>query len=164
MEDDFGQKGYDDHFDKFMRHYLTMKNGNIPDEREILQGIQKVCERLGHRTRTNLVEDMRKFAGYYCAVVLDKEDDETLAKTFHDLDELGTAVPAYPLLLHLYHNYRRGLLTDTAFVEIVRLLESFVFRRAVCRLPSNSHNKVFLAALDKYKKDDRAEDPSGITY
>lgn len=156
MEDYFGQKGYDDHFDKFMRHYLTMKNGNIPDESGIYKEFKKHA-RVSDTDTYKLVEDMREFAGYYCAVVLDKEQDEALAKAFHDLAELGTAVPAYPLLLHLYRDYRHKLLTGTALAEIVRLLESFVFRRAVCRLPSNSHNKVFLAALDKYKKDRRAE-------
>ena len=156
MEDDFGQKGYDDHFDKFMRHYLTMKSGSIPDEREIYKEFKKHAKSTG-ANMYELVADMHEFAGYYCAVVLDKEQDETLAKAFHDLSELGTAVPAYPLLLYLYHDYRHGSLTGTALAETVRLLESFVFRRAVCGLPSNSHNKVFLAALNKYRKDSRAE-------
>ena len=29
MELEFGQEAYDSHFDSFMRHYLTMKTGNI---------------------------------------------------------------------------------------------------------------------------------------
>ena len=31
MELDFGQEAYGTHFDSFMRHYLTVKTGEIPN-------------------------------------------------------------------------------------------------------------------------------------
>jgi hypothetical protein len=31
MEVDFGQAAYSTHFDGFMRHYLTVKTGEIPN-------------------------------------------------------------------------------------------------------------------------------------
>ena len=37
MEMDFGQEAYGTHFDGFMRHYLTVKTGNIPNVREVYE-------------------------------------------------------------------------------------------------------------------------------
>jgi uncharacterized protein with ParB-like and HNH nuclease domain len=44
MEVDFGQEGYSSQFDAFMRHYLTVKTGEIPNVREVYQAF-KTCAR-----------------------------------------------------------------------------------------------------------------------
>ena len=93
--------------------------------------------------------DVHQFAEYYCVMALDREQKETLAKAFHDLRELKLDV-AYPFLLYLYHDYKRGSLADATFEETIRMIESYIFRRAVCRLPSGGHNKIILAILNKY--------------
>jgi uncharacterized protein with ParB-like and HNH nuclease domain len=40
MEVDFGQEGYSSQFDGFMRHYLTVKTGEIPNVREVYQAFK----------------------------------------------------------------------------------------------------------------------------
>src|SRR5207237_8231866 len=41
MEVDFGQEGYAIHFDSFMRHYLTVKTGDIPNVREVYEAFKQ---------------------------------------------------------------------------------------------------------------------------
>ncbi|OWE35898.1 hypothetical protein A8M42_06415 [Escherichia coli] len=50
---------------------------------------------------------------------------------------------AYPFLLALYHDYKNGVLSQEDFLNIIRLIESYVFRRAVCAIQTNSLNKTF---------------------
>ena len=40
MEVSFGQMAYDEHFDSFMRHYLTIKTGEIPRIRDVYQAFK----------------------------------------------------------------------------------------------------------------------------
>ena len=40
MEVDFGQEAYGTHFDGFMRHYLTVKTGEIPERARGVRGVQ----------------------------------------------------------------------------------------------------------------------------
>ena len=40
MEVDFGQEAYGTHFDGFMRHYLTVKTGEIPNVREVYEAFK----------------------------------------------------------------------------------------------------------------------------
>ena len=38
--DDFGQAAYGTHFDGFMRHYLTVKTGEIPNVNEVYEAFK----------------------------------------------------------------------------------------------------------------------------
>ena len=98
-----------------------------------------------------LVEDIHSFASHYCAMALGKEAEPILAAAFADLRELKVDV-AYPLLLELYRDYAVKKLSQDELSQAVRWIESYVFRRAVCAIPTNSLNKTFAnfgKALDK---------------
>lgn len=153
MEVEFGQEGYGRHFDSFMRHYLTVRTDEIPNVREVYDAF-KVCARspeVAKRGVDALVADIHVAARDYCAMALGKETDKGLGEAFADLRELKVDV-AYPFLLELYGDYRAGILSRDHLLQAVRLVESYVFRRAVCGIPTNSLNKTFATfrrALEK---------------
>ncbi|WP_417466256.1 GmrSD restriction endonuclease domain-containing protein [Kordiimonas sp.] len=144
MEVEFGQESYGDYFDSFMRHYLTVKTGDIPRIDGVYEAFKQHTQKLEERgiTVDQLVADIHSFAKYFCAMALGKEADKQLATAFKDLRELKVDV-AYPFLLELYHDYNLGQLSKEDFYNAVRLIESYVFRRAVCAIPTNSLNKTF---------------------
>jgi uncharacterized protein with ParB-like and HNH nuclease domain/predicted transport protein len=158
MEVGFGQEAYTTLFDGFMRHYLTVKTGEIPNINAVYDGF-KVH---GHSVREGaaddaahveaLVRDIREHARYFCAMALGNEPDADLKRAFHDLRELKVDV-AYPFLLELYEDYAQGLLPKADFVHAVRLIESYVFRRAICAIPTNSMNKTFATFGKALKKE-----------
>ncbi|MGB4542391.1 MAG: DUF262 domain-containing protein, partial [Bacteroidales bacterium] len=130
MELEFGQEAYDSHFDSFMRHYLTMKTGNIPKISEVYEEFKKYFYN-SRRDNEEELKELKKYAAYFCAMALDKEEDKELKEAFSDLRELKVDV-SYPLLLELYNDYKMGVLSKEDFIKIIRLIESYVFRRAVC--------------------------------
>lgn len=144
MEVAFGQHGYSEYFDSFMRHYLTVKTGEIPRTDEVYEAfkLHARSQSVAEKGVDRLVEDIHIYAEYYCAMALGKESDKSLATAFHDLRELKVDV-AYPFLLVLYHDYKNSVLSHEDFLRIIRLIESYVFRRAVCAIPTNSLNKTF---------------------
>ena len=151
MERAFGQAAYLVHFDAFMRHYLTARTGEIPNVREVYVAFKAFARGLKGDMR-DLVADIHAYASYYCAVALGTESDAGLKQAFHDLRELKVDV-AYPFLLDVYHDYRLGRLTSDEVLRIVRLVESYVFRRAICAIPTNSLNKTFAGMSRTLKKD-----------
>ncbi len=151
MERAFGQAAYVVHFDAFMRHYLTAKTGEIPNVREVYVAFKAFARGLKGDTR-DLVADIHAYASYYCAMALSTETDASLKQAFHDLRELKVDV-AYPFLLDVYHDYKQGRLTCDEVLRIVRLVESYVFRRAICAIPTNSLNKTFAGMSRTLKKD-----------
>lgn len=85
-------------------------------------------------------------------MALGAEQDTELKMAFQDLRELKVDV-SYPFLLELYHDYKLGILAQNSLLEIVRLIESYVFRRVVCAIPTNSMNKTFAQFTRALKKD-----------
>ena len=153
MEVDFGQEAYATHFDSFMRHYLTVKTGEIPNVREVYEAFKQYARsKVRMEGIEALVADIRAFAGYYCAMALGAEQDAELTAAFHDLRELRVDV-AYPFLLELYQDYATQALSRQELLHVVRLVESYVFRRAVCAIPTNSLNKTFATFGRALKKD-----------
>lgn len=151
MEKGFGQAAYAVHFDAFMRHYLTAKTGDIPNMREVYSAFKLYARSLKGDTR-DLVADIHAYAAYYCAMALGTEQEPALKHAFHDLRELKVDV-AYPFLLDVYHDYQQQRLTAGELLQTVRWVESYVFRRAICAIPTNSLNKTFAGMSRTLKKD-----------
>ena len=144
MEQEFGQVHYATMFDSFMRHYLTVKTGTIPNIDEVYDAFKAYARRsdvasLGIEA---LVKDIRAFSRYFCSMALGKESNPELRAAFHDLRELVVDV-SYPFLLELYNDYANNKLSQQDFHKILRLVESYIFRRTICSIPTNSHNKTF---------------------
>jgi uncharacterized protein with ParB-like and HNH nuclease domain/predicted transport protein len=158
MEQAFGQEAYGTHFDSFMRHYLTVKTSEIPKKDEVYEAFKEYARTPAtiQAGMEALVKNLRDFAGYFGAMALGHEKEPALKLAFRDLRELKADV-VYPLLLELYHDYANGSLPLADLIVAVRLVESYVFRRAVCEMPTNSLNKVFAAFGRALKKDNYLE-------
>ncbi|GAA8424945.1 hypothetical protein Hpkin77_11950 [Helicobacter pylori] len=79
------------------------------------------------------------------------DNDEKLNKALSFLVDLERDV-VYPLLLELYSDYRDGVLFKQDFIPIIELTESYLCRRAVCGLGTNSLNKIFPSFTKKIDK------------
>lgn len=151
MELLFGQEAYSEQFDAFMRHYLTVKTGDIPRIDGIYDAFKKYFF-LNKQPIESAVAEIHKYATYYCAIALGIEKNKKLNDVFHNIRELRVDV-AYPLMLELYDDYQLNILELNEFAEALHLIESYVFRRAVCAIPANSMNKTFAGLSKSFYKE-----------
>lgn len=142
MELEFGQEAYRDHFDNFMRHYLTVRTGDVPRIDKVYVAFKAYAASKQQTGVENLMGEILDYSRYFIRYVLAKEADAELAAAFRDLRDLRMGVE-YPLILELYADYDGGRLSKREFESIVRLIESYIFRRSVCEIPTNSLNKTF---------------------
>ena len=143
MEQEF--KGVNEQrFDEFVRHYLTLKTGTIPRVGDIYDAFKEHAygEELAGLSRENLVADLSKHARWFVAMAMGREIDPRLAPAFAEIEQLKATV-VYPFTLRLYADYAAGLIDRNDFLKIVNAVVSYLFRRAVCRIPTNSLNKTF---------------------
>ncbi len=146
------QSKREDLFSKFVRHYLTIKTKEVPNINKVYGALKdyRQKERIGIEV---LLQDLQKYCGYFCQIVFKKEDDEGLNKALGFLVDLEMDV-IYPLLLELYSDYSDGVLSKQDFIPIIELIESYICRRAVCGLGTNSLNKVFPSFTKHIQKDE----------
>ena len=154
MEKDFGQEAYTTDFDGFMRHYLTVKTGEIPRLKDVYDAFKVYTQStpVAQAGVESLVKDLRQSASHFCRMSLGAEPDADLKRAFVDLKELKVEV-AFPFLLELYDDYAADRLSKDDLLTAVRLIEAYVFRRAVCTIPTNSLNKTFATFGKSLRKD-----------
>ncbi|GAA9418916.1 DUF262 and DUF1524 domain-containing protein [Helicobacter pylori] len=147
MEEEFKQNK--ELFDRFVRHYLTIKT-KIPNINKVYVAFKDYRQKEGIGIE-DLLKDLQKYCGYFCQIVFKKEDDKDLNKALGFLVDLEMDV-IYPLLLELYSDYSEGVLSQKDFISIIYLIESYLLRRAVCGLGTNSLNKIFPFVTKKINK------------
>ncbi|GAA8984490.1 DUF262 and DUF1524 domain-containing protein [Helicobacter pylori] len=150
MEENFKQNKK--WFDRFVRHYLTIKTREIPNINKVYAAFKDYRQKEGIGIE-DLLKDLQKYCGYFCRIVFKKEDDKDLNKALGFLVDLEMDV-IYPLLLELYSDYSDGVLSRDDFIPIIDLIESYICRRAVCGLGTNSLNKVFPSFTRYIQKDE----------
>jgi uncharacterized protein with ParB-like and HNH nuclease domain/predicted transport protein len=160
MESDFGHGEYSWLFNQFMRDYLTVKTGKPPRIGDVYEGFKKFATS-NESGISDIVADVYQYAKFYIAFVRELENEPKLLEVFKDINAYKVDV-AYPLILELYHDYHFNILTTDEFEQCCRYIESYVFRRYICDIPTNSLNKTFagfskLLKKEKYLESFKAE-------
>ncbi|MGL2724375.1 GmrSD restriction endonuclease domain-containing protein [Helicobacter pylori] len=150
MEENFKQNKK--WFDRFVRHYLTIKTREIPNINKVYVALKDYRQKEGIGIE-DLLKDLQKYCRYFCQIVSKKEDNKDLNKALGFLVDLEMDV-IYPLLLELYSDYSDGVLSKDDFRRSIYLIESYICRRAVCGLGTNSLNKVFPSFTKHIQKDE----------
>ncbi len=154
MEQRFGDAEYATLFDRFMRDYLTIKSeaGQIPAIRNVYSDFKIYS---ANKNIHDLIADVYHYSKYFVKLAFpERNDDVEISRILEGINTLKVDV-AYPLLIEVYNDYEQhNLLTRKEFIEILRLVESYVLRRAICGIPTNSMNKTFATFKRAIKKDD----------
>lgn len=151
MEERFRYDARED-MDRFFRDYLTLVQADIPKENQIYETFKGMVT--GRRLQTeDLCKELLRYARLYTRMIYAKSGNGDLDGIFKEINNLRMEV-AYPFLLRVYADYEENTISQSAFEEILRMTESYVFRRRVCEIPANSHNKTFSRLYGAIRKED----------
>lgn len=150
-----GADSYEDTFDEFLRNYLTVLYAPEPlVKRDIYFIFKRHVSDRGYDRDNRIVEllrEMERFAEYYSRITRGTEADSELNRVLAELRKLDVSV-VNPLLLSLYDDYYQDAFGKDAFLQMLKLTESYVFRRSVCDVPTNSLNKFLPSVIAKLNK------------
>jgi len=138
--------------DNFFRDYLTMKLVRIPSKKEVYREFRTYHKNCG-LTNNDLCKDIFRFAKHYANMYFCKSDDAVLKSLYEDMKAIRMDV-AYPFLLKIHDDFDNGLISIEELREIVHLCVSYILRRAVCDIPTNSLNKTFATMKNDIHEDD----------
>ncbi|PAF31697.1 DUF262 and DUF1524 domain-containing protein [Paenibacillus sp. 7516] len=156
MEKSFGNLNDSTLFDRFMRDYLTVKQGKIPNIQDVYAVFKDHVYQQSEHTVTEIVEDIYRFSKYFVKLAFQTEKDKDINQVLNDINSLKVDV-SYPFLLELYEDYEQLKLPKEDFIKILRMVESYVFRRSICGVPTNSLNKTFASISKEVDKDQYLE-------
>lgn len=139
--------------DRFFRDYLTMKQTRIPRQDRVYEEFKLYHLNCEFGTIRELCQDLLIYAKYYTDMVFKRSNNEILKTLYEDINDLRMEV-SYPFLLKVHNDYAEGIITEDNLLEIIRLCISYVFRRSICDIPTNSLNKTFATLRNEIRPDD----------
>lgn len=157
MEELFGEDIYKNDvnkFDYFIRDFLTLKRdtGYICKINNVYENFKRYyldnnCEKFA------VLKDLFTYAKYYACIDLLQENDDELKLYWQEFKKLDSHV-VYPFLLKLYDDYSRQILIKEDFKKILQVVISYLWRRAICEIPTNSLSKTFATLYQAVDKED----------
>lgn len=157
MEELFGEDIYKNDvnkFDYFIRDFLTLKSdtGYICKINNVYENFKRYyldnnCEKFA------VLKDLFTYAKYYACIDLLQEKDDELKLYWQEFKKLDSHV-VYPFLLKLYDDYSRQILIKEDFKKILQVVISYLWRRAICEIPTNSLSKTFATLYQAVDKED----------
>jgi uncharacterized protein with ParB-like and HNH nuclease domain/predicted transport protein len=152
MERSFSQDERSAQFDSFMRDYLTVKTGRIPNITDVYSAFKSYVQEQKSTTVREVVADIYRNSSYYEQFAFEHSGDKDLKEAFGDINALHVNV-AYPFMLELMDDYAQQRLSREELLEVIRLVESYVFRRAICGIPTNTLNRTFASLAREIDKE-----------
>jgi uncharacterized protein with ParB-like and HNH nuclease domain/predicted transport protein len=153
MELLFDYEKQDSVMDRFFRDYLTMKTTRIPKIDRVYEGFKVYHLNCEFSTIRELCTDLLTYATYYTNMVFRRSDKPVLKSLYSDIGDLRMEV-AFPFLLKVHNDCAECVITEDNLVEIIKMCISYVFRRSICDIPTNSLNKTFATLRNEIKADD----------
>lgn len=157
MEELFGEDIYKNDvnkFDYFIRDFLTLKSdtGYICKINNVYENFKRYyldnnCEKFA------ILKDLFTYAKYYACIDLLQENDDELKLYWQEFKKLDSHV-VYPFLLKLCDDYSRQILIKEDFKKILQVVISYLWRRAICEIPTNSLSKTFATLYQAVDKED----------
>ena len=153
MELLFVYETQDSVMDRFFRDYLTMKITRIPKQDRVYEEFKLYHLNCEFSTIRELCQDLLTYAKYYTNMAFKRSSNPALKSLYEDINDLRMEV-SYPFLLKVHNDYAEGIISEDDLKLIIRLCISYVFRRSICDIPTNSLNKTFATLKNEIKPDD----------
>lgn len=153
MEQLFLYETQDSVMDSFFRHYLTMKLTRIPKQGRVYEEFKLYHLNCEFGTIRELCQDLLNYAKFYTDIVFKRSNNADLKRLYEDIVDLRMEV-SYPFLLKVHNDCAKGTITEDNLKEILRLCISYVLRRSICDIPTNSMNKTFATLRNSIRPDD----------
>lgn len=125
---------------EFIRQYLTFRTAKWPNIGKVYPAFKDYAEK--QESMEGLLADMLKYARVYHALATAGTPDPEANRILRRMVQLETNV-VNPLLFSLLGRAQDGSITYDGLCVALRALESYIYRRLVCEVPTNSMNKTF---------------------
>lgn len=144
----------------YIRDYLTLRNKKIPNKNKVYLEFKKLYT-TKDETYTQELENIKSLSVHYKKLNNPQTvQDKNTRKELEYIARLEINV-AYPFLLQVFEDAENGLVSNDDFIKVLKLIQSYAWRRFIVGLPTNALNKIFMTL---YAEVDSEEYYDSIAY
>lgn len=135
----------------FVRHYLIMKTNKLV-KREDVYSTYKTFYANNNFTPERALTDLYENAKFYYSLLNVTSESTEFNRTILHINIMDKRV-VYPYFMKLMGMRASDNITWEDINKIGHVIESFLYRRMVCRIPSNGLNKLIASLTNKLEND-----------
>lgn len=129
----------------FIRDYLTLRNKKIPNKNKVYAEFKSLYVNKKVDAYHQELENIKSLSVHYKKLVNPSTvSDANIRKELEYINRLEINV-AYPFLLQVFEDAENGLLIKDDLIKILKLIQSYAWRRFLVGLPTNALNKIFMS-------------------
>ncbi len=128
----------------FMWRYMMMVTGEATRRGEIYAQLKKRLQNQKPEEVVASLTEMARHAEYYETFITPTSEGHLAAARQLERLQRWEVEIARPLLLALAQRRREGGVNNGGYVKALQAIESYVVRRTVCEIPTNTLQKVFI--------------------
>jgi uncharacterized protein with ParB-like and HNH nuclease domain len=138
----------------YIRDYLTLRNKNIPNKNKVYAEFKSLYANKKDEAYHQELENIKSLSIHYKKFINPTTVlDENIKKELEYINRLEINV-AYPFLLQVFEDYENGVISKEELIKVLKLIQSYAWRRFVVGLPSSSLNKIFMALYSEVDSED----------
>jgi uncharacterized protein with ParB-like and HNH nuclease domain len=138
----------------FIRDYLTLKNKKIPKKNAVYDDFKRSYPNFTFESIKSELANIVKLANHYYKLTNPKQETDADIRThLQYIDQLEVSV-SFPFLMQVYQDYQDQKIDKPTFLQVLELIQSFVWRRFIVGLPTNALNKIFMTLYSKVTVED----------
>ena len=129
----------------FIRDYLTLRNKKIPNKNKVYAEFKSLYSDKKEDAYHQELENIKSLSVHYKKLVNPSVvSDTSIRRELEYINRLEINV-AYPFLLQVFEDAENGLIGKEDLIKILKLIQSYAWRRFIVGLPTNALNKIFMS-------------------
>lgn len=141
----------------YIRDYLTLRNKKIPNKNKVYTEFKSLYSNKKDEAYQQELENIKSLSVHYKKFINPSiVVDSAIRKELEYIGRLEINV-AFPFLLQVFEDAENGILDKPDLVKILKLIQSFAWRRFIVGLPTNALNKIFMALYAEVDTEDYFE-------
>ena len=133
----------------FIRDFLTLKQKDIPNKGAVYEKFKERYPVPNSSDLMGALDELREFSNVYARLLNPNlEKDPVIRRELGYIRTLEVNV-AFPFLMPVYRDFTAGTISRDVFAAVIRLVQSYVWRRFILSLPTNALNKIFMSLYDR---------------
>lgn len=139
---------------EYIRDYLTLKTKRIPNKSSVYVEFKKLYPNKKDVSYQQELENIKALSVHYKKLVNPHVlSDVNLKRELEYISRLEINV-AYPFLLQVFEDSENGLIDTATLLKILKLIQSYTWRRFIVGLPTSALNKIFMTLYSEIDRED----------
>ncbi|MCL6259161.1 DUF4268 domain-containing protein [Aquiflexum sp. TKW24L] len=129
---------------EYIRDYLTLRNKKIPNKSKVYAEFKSLYANKKDEAYQQELENIKSLSIHYKKFInpFTVADSDT-KKELEYINRLEINV-AYPFLLQVFEDAENGMIGKNELIKILKLIQSYAWRRFIVGLPTSALNKIFM--------------------